>query len=494
MAYDIIIVGGGSAGMTCAITAAKRGLKILVIEKDNKIGGTLHLTAGHLSAANTNLQKRKGINDSIENHYNDIVKISNNTMQETLTKKAVSLAPITLNWLEDLGYPFHDIAPLIIYGHEPYSVARTYLGKNDYAAKDITGSGKSVFHTLLPLWDKYISTRNITVLYNHSLKSLVKKNDEIIQVEVENILVKKISFIDVFKAKIVITTGGYAANAAFYNTAMLPFKNNVHQHYPNRLLSSANQYSQGEGITAITNIGGIFTGAQHHLSTLGGVELEPNSGRTSFWDAWARVSNSKDRTPREIYINENGVRFMNEHDLTVDQRERIVLQQPNQRFYVVFDEKALHDGANIVVQWNAEKFKEEATKEKCCWQGNTVEELAKKINVPIDKFSTTIIEFNQFVTNQRDEGFSRSVLSHKVTEAPFYALLVYAYSLISFGGISVNENLEVVTADGNIINNLYAAGEILGAAATSGNSFCGGMLLTPALSFGKWLGETLQQK
>jgi succinate dehydrogenase/fumarate reductase flavoprotein subunit len=71
-------------------------------------------------------------------------------------------------------------------------------------------------------------------------------------------------------------------------------------------------------------------------------------------------------------------------------------------------------------------------------------------------------------------------------------LLVYAYSLISFGGIKVNDQLQVLCDDGTIIKNCYAAGEILGAAATSGNAFCGGMLLTPAISFGKWLGETLQ--
>jgi succinate dehydrogenase/fumarate reductase flavoprotein subunit len=492
MKYNIIIIGGGSSGMACAITAAQRGLQILVIEKDDKIGGTLHLTAGHLSAAGTNMQKQKGITDTIESHYNDIARISNNTMNATLTKKAVELAPATVNWLQDLGYPFNDIAPLIIYGHEPYSVARTYLGVNDYAAKDITGSGKSVYNKLLPLWNKYITDGNIKVMYKHSLKSLIKNENKIVKIELENLNLFTFTLIEVGNAKVVVTTGGYAANADLYNAAMMPHKLLPNKHFPNRLLSSANINSQGDGIVAITNIGGSFVGAEHHLSTLGGVELEPNSGRTSFWDAWARVSNSRDRIPREIYINELGKRFMNEHDLTVDQRERIVLQQPNQRFYVIFDEKALNDGANIIVQWNAEKFKQESLKEKCCWQANTIEELAKKINVPIDKFSTTIIEFNQFVTNQKDEDFSRSVLTHKVTEAPYYALLVYAYSLISFGGISVNEHLQVVTTDGICITNLFAAGEILGAAATSGNSFCGGMLLTPALSFGKWLGETLQ--
>ncbi len=76
-------------------------------------------------------------------------------------------------------------------------------------------------------------------------------------------------------------------------------------------------------------------------------------------------------------------------------------------------------------------------------------------------------------------------------QPPYYAVLCYAYSLISFGGLKVNNQLQVVQQNNLPIENLFVAGEILGAAATSGHAFCGGMLLTPAISFGKWLGETL---
>ena len=157
----------------------------------------------------------------------------------------------------------------------------------------------------------------------------------------------------------------------------------------------------------------------------------------------------------------------------------------------MFDEASLQAGPCVVVQWNADKFKEEAVKEKCCWQAGTIEELANKINVPFENLQQNIHLFNKAVDEKNDFQFGRTVLDFKVAEAPYYALLVYAYSLISFGGIKVNDQLQVLCDDGTTIKNCYAAGEILGAAATSGNAFCGGMLLTPAISFGKWLGETL---
>jgi succinate dehydrogenase/fumarate reductase flavoprotein subunit len=488
---NLIIIGAGSAGMPCAIRAAERGLKVLVIEKDNRVGGTLHLTAGHLSAANTTRQREKGIPDTVENHYEDIVRISHNTMDAVIAKKAVELAPNTINWLQELGYVFHDLTPIIIHGHEPYNVARTYFGKDDYAAKDIIGSGKMVLKTLLPIWDKYVAEGKIEILLNHSFESLNREEDIVTSIKVKNCLTNSLFTLDCTSSKLVITTGGYAANATFYNDVMNPYEGNPNIHFPKRLLSTANEFSQGEGTKALMKVGATFYGAEKHISTLGGIEMEPNSGRASFWDAWARVSNSKDRTPREIYINENGERFMNEHDLTVDERERIVLQQPNQRFYVVFDEASLQAGPCVVVQWNADNFKEEAAKEKCCWQANSLEELSKKINVPYQNLEKNVLLFNKSIDENCDTQFGRTVLEHKVATAPFYALLVYAYSLISFGGIKVNEYLQVLCDDGTTIKNCYAAGEILGAAATSGNAFCGGMLLTPAISFGKWLGETL---
>lgn len=487
--YNAIIVGGGSAGMACAVRAAQLGKQVCIIEIADYIGGTLHLTAGHLSAANTKRQQEKGIDDSIENHFNDIKKISKNTLNNNIAFNAVSLAPSTINWLQALGYTFYYDTPLIIYGHEAYSIPRTYFGKNDYGGKAITGSGKEVFNTLLPHFNNYVASGHIEVFYKHQFKSLALTNDAITELQAVDLTNNNKIIFNAINTPVILTTGGYAANANFYNKIMQPFFNNQIAHYPKRLLSSANIFSQGQGIEAVLNIGGELVGAAKHLSTLGGIEIEPNSGRTSFWDAWARVSNSHDRAPREIYINEHGNRFMNEHDTTVDQRERIVLQQPNQRFWAIFNEASLQAGPCIVVQWSAEKFKAEAAKEKCCWAADSVETLAQKIGVPLLNLVNTVANYNHFVTTKTDIDFNRSQLNENYTTGPYYAILIYAYSLISFGGVKTNNKLQVLLQNQTPIKNLYAAGEILGAAATSGNAFCGGMLLTPALSFGKWLAE-----
>lgn len=477
MLADLLIVGAGTAGITAAICAAERGKKVVVIEKADEAGGTLHYTAGHLSAAGTNLQIRKGIIDTPEEHYADIERISQHTMNPVIARKAVDLAPSTLNWLEDLGYPFHEKAPLIIYGHEPYSKPRTYLGLNDIRTQ-IDAPGKTLLHLLLPIFNKYISAGKIEVHYNTKMEGIEVEGEEVVGIKTID---DRGCTINTAK-NYLLTTGGYASNPEFFKAVT---------DGATRLISTANLNSTGDGIIAARAGGARFSGAQKHSSTLGGMELEPGSGRVNFWGAWARVSNGVDRKQREIYINESGQRFMNEYDIHADERERIVLQQPNRRFWLLFDHHALYDGTCVVPQWTPEQLIAESEKEKAVWRANTITELAQKIKLPITAVEQTVNIYNRYCTNKKDPDFNRSYLEHPLTQAPYYSILVYAYSLISFGGIEVNENLQVIKEDGTHFKNLYAAGEILGAAATSGHAFCGGMLLTPALSFGKYLGDHL---
>jgi len=57
--YDILIIGAGTAGMACAITAAQNGKKVGVLEKAAHIGGTLNWASSFLSAGGTSRQKAK---------------------------------------------------------------------------------------------------------------------------------------------------------------------------------------------------------------------------------------------------------------------------------------------------------------------------------------------------------------------------------------------------------------------------------------------------
>ena len=51
--WDVIVVGGGNAGLPAAILAAQRGARVLIIDAAAALGGSLFLSSGQMSAAGT---------------------------------------------------------------------------------------------------------------------------------------------------------------------------------------------------------------------------------------------------------------------------------------------------------------------------------------------------------------------------------------------------------------------------------------------------------
>jgi flavocytochrome c len=470
MQFDFIIVGAGTAGMTAAITAAECGRRVLVVEKDNRIGGTLHWTAGQMSAGGTKSQAEIGISDTPEAHFDEVMRINNGSADAWMIRLATQEAPKTIDWLAENGFEFADDSPKLVYGHVPYTTPRTHFGKD---------MGRSILKVLQPLFDAQVEKGTIVLKLEMTFSDLITiDNQQVIGIKT---LSKKRATRYYYANKIILTTGGYAANHNLFS-----------RKHPSlsRLVSTASPNSQGDGIVIAEKHGAVFHNAEKALSTNGGIELEPNSGRSDFWGVWARVSNTVDRPAHEVYVDDNGQRFIHEDEPNPDVRERIVGALSSRRFWIIFDENTRKTAPPLMLWWTMARFLEETKREKTAWQADSLSALADKTGLPKDNLLATISRFNGFVDNQNDPDFGRKLLNDKVLQPPFYAVLTYAINLITFGGLKVNEQLQVVKNNGEPMKGLYAAGEILGAGATSGNAFCGGMLLTPALSFGRILGRS----
>jgi fumarate reductase flavoprotein subunit len=78
-----------------------------------------------------------------------------------------------------------------------------------------------------------------------------------------------------------------------------------------------------------------------------------------------------------------------------------------------------------------------------------------------------------------------------IAKAPFYAIRLQGTSSTSTVGLAINDDLQVIRTDGTVVPGLYAVGELLGSGQLMGSSFCGGMMGTPALTFGRLLGQRL---
>ena len=61
--YDVLVIGTGASGMATAITAASKGLKVLVVDKEPRFGGTTARSGGWLWIPGTRLATEQGIHE-----------------------------------------------------------------------------------------------------------------------------------------------------------------------------------------------------------------------------------------------------------------------------------------------------------------------------------------------------------------------------------------------------------------------------------------------
>jgi fumarate reductase flavoprotein subunit len=94
---------------------------------------------------------------------------------------------------------------------------------------------------------------------------------------------------------------------------------------------------------------------------------------------------------------------------------------------------------------------------------DTLEELAKKMEVPVDNFLATVQRYNEIVAAQNDTDYGkRKELLTPIVKPPFYAGKLLSTVLTMVGGLRTNTNLNVLDEDDQPIENLYVAGSAAG--------------------------------
>ncbi|NQV80700.1 MAG: FAD-binding protein [Alphaproteobacteria bacterium] len=478
--YDVIVVGAGTAGIPAAGFAASRGARVLLLDAADRIGGTLFLSGGNMSAGGTRVQAAKGIKDSPDQHYDDIMRISRGSADPTMVRLAVDHAPNTIHWLLDIGFEMLPEMPIINYGHEAYSVARTYWGPK---------LGLSVLESIGPWLQGFIDSGQVTLQLNTKLAGL--RQDAYLNIV--GAVIKGPDHVHrvVSADNYVLTTGGYTGNRALF-----PMLNGGHPLYP---LGSEN--SMGDGVLIATGVGGYVRGGEMLMPTFGGVE---DPVRPGFYNGGLCNLTPQYRQPWEIYVNREGERFVCEDTDSVDARERALLAQTDLRFWVVFDEAIKEQSLSIIDDWpdnpyrggtpptNGAIYDNAFGGHPDFFRADSIAALAALTGIDAVALERTVAAFNEGVRNGTDP-LGRKHHPLPIQEAPFYAIRNHGTAVKSYAGIAVDDQLRVLDRNDKPIGNLYAAGELIGGGVLTGNSFCGGMSVTPALTFGRLLGESLLQ-
>src|SRR5688572_20712681 len=106
---DVIVVGGGGSALAAAAEAAQAGARVMLLEKNPKLGGSTAWSVGSYSATRTPHQRRAGIVDSPDAHFEDLALFAGERAHRdnpSLRRILVDQAGETLEWLMAAGVVF----------------------------------------------------------------------------------------------------------------------------------------------------------------------------------------------------------------------------------------------------------------------------------------------------------------------------------------------------------------------------------------------------
>ncbi|MFT6287220.1 MAG: fumarate reductase flavoprotein subunit [Alcanivorax sp.] len=460
---DVLIVGAGAAGVPAALFASETGAHVILADAASRAGGTFYLSSGQMSAAATRLQSEKGIDDSPQKHFDDVMRINKGTANPDLVRLAVDNAADTLHWLLDNGLEVLPEHPVVHYGHEPYETPRTYWAE---------AGGLAIWHVLKPQLEARVAAHQIDLRLETKLSSISRGSNGV-RVTLEHAGRRY----DITAGSVLLATGGYASNPELF-TELSGGK---------PLYGGANEHSLGQGLVAARNIGARIVNRNYYLPTFAAVpDSSAHGGYTFLTQTYPQF-----RQPWEIYVNSDGQRFMREDEPSVDRRERELLKLPGMRFWAIFDESIREAAPSFFTEHSWDEIAPRFNKDPAFRSADSLSDLAQKIDCDAQTLQRSIGEFNKAVDAGAPDAFGREHRPLPLGKAPFYAVEHVGWSIVGFAGLGVNAALQVVDESGTTIEGLYAAGEILGMAATSGDAFTGGMSVTPAMTFGRLLGQRL---
>ena len=441
LSADVVIVGGGGAGISAAIAAAQNGAKVVLLEKMGVIGGTTATSQGMVGAYESKKTKEMDVHHTFEEMYANLMNNASYRLDPALTMITVEKSGETIDYLhERMGMEFDDTI-WTYYGNLQMMHVVTGAGPAMKTAMEATLANTTI--------DLQLNTRATEILMNAdgSVKGVKAErgNDTVY----------------VYADSVVVATGGYAYNPEM-TVRLDPEKRGT--------MGIGHVASTGEGIMMASNVGAALTHLQDMMCVLKDYEIMAfhNGNSTT-----ANVSSfiSRDNT---VLLGKNGKRFCDEKDIGYMTQ---ALNQP------IFDQMhrdelgyvwAISDVASLeakkVVRGLGMEF----------ITADTFEELAQKMELPVETVVETLTNYNSYVAAGHDPEFGRLLLAELT--APYAAVKVMPCEIITYGGIARNTEAEVIRADGTVIPGLYTAGE------ASANSAYMGFTITNAFVWGRIAG------
>lgn len=418
---DLVIVGGGPSGLAAAISAREAGVKnIILVEKLDMLSGNGKFDMDFVNLTNSEAMKKAGIEDTKEKFISD----NSSPLDTPERMNAFAEGSWKLDtWLRGMGIQLNHV-----------------FGKRVHMTEADQYAGAHIQDNL----EKKVKELGIDVRTNTRGLDLIMKDGVATGIKVQN----GNNFYDINAKAVIIATGGFSANPDFlakYAPGMEEFE------------TSNQMGATGDFIP-------VFEKNNIALANLDVINLFPFT-----------VVSTRDLTGGGdgfMLINNKGERFTTEGITyaTRLQAANKMAAQPNGVVFYVYDE----------VLYNSFYRLQKHAGMGLHTKVENLEELAEKMGVPFETLKKTRDDFNAAIRGEIKDQFREKPFTREISsEGPYYFVSVQPAVHMTRGGVVADEFTQVIDNAGNVVEGLYAAGEV-----TSTNA-----AYSAAVIFGRLAGE-----
>ncbi|MBS5450215.1 MAG: FAD-dependent oxidoreductase [Coriobacteriia bacterium] len=466
---DVVIVGAGGAGMTCALQlvcpefdGVKNDLNVLVLEKLDFAGGSTALAGGSTSVIDgLRASDVSGCHSTAEDLV-DLLRVRNSWgVNEPLALAIASKSVDTVQKFVEFGGPFTTSTGGVQSrsGHSYQTVGASghiQLRQPDGSTRALTNEGG---HALADFLETKLRQLGVEIRCGAAATELVMDGSAVAGVRVKE---GDASYV-VHAKKTVLACGGFVQNA----DAMKEINGELIPSYIP--WCTAGSTGDAFAMTADLDIPHCGEGALLYFGT---------DARNGIFSSL----NNAYRGRHAVIVNELGKRVGDESGDEFEFAYNIA-QAPNGHLFAIID--ADSENAETFEQWV------EAGNVK---RADTLEELAEVCDIDADALVATVETYNADSEAGADSVFGTPAESmYPVRTAPFYAGEIVPCVIGGLVGLQVNESCQPVTSAGEPVENLYAVGEVCEGGNIMSKLYSGGYSIMTALNSGRIAAEHIAQ-
>jgi len=450
--FDVVVAGGGNAALCAAITAARKGARVIVLEgapafyRGGNTRHTRNLRCAHDGSAPT-MSGPYGEDEFLD----DLLRVTGGETDWELARLTIKRSAELIGWMHAQGVRF-----------QPPLGGTLSLGKTNAF---FLGGGRGMLNALY----RRAETLGVAVAYDARVTGVTIENGFFTAASV----VHEGRAATVRGRALVAACGGFEANIEWLQQYWGAAADNF--------LIRGTPYNRGDVLRLLLDAGVAAVGdpTQCHAVAI--------DARAPKFDGG--IATRLDSVIFGIVVNRDGKRFYDEGEDTWPKRYaiwgRLVAQQPGQIAYSIIDAKSIRLFMPSIFP---------------AIEAATIRELAVKLALDPDALEKTVGDFNVAV---KPGSFDHTALDDCATSGltppkshwaraldspPYYGYPLRPGITFTYLGVRVNAEARMLLKDGRPAGNMYAAGEIM-AGNVLGKGYLAGIGMTIGAVFGRIAGE-----